>query len=247
MRFHGPQFRARSPWWGPDLQTLRNVLRGPSAEIRAAREQSLILPLADGSGDALCGELAFPIAERSAEEGAPKPLVVLVHGLSGSAESAYMVTSAGHWLALGHRVLRLSLRGAGASRAHCRFQYHPGRTQDLRDALHALDPALRADGLVLVGYSLGGNMVLKFLAEHGAEFPIHAAASVSAPIDLSAASQRFLHSRNKLYHRHLLATMKLECFGGKAEISESERPVSSGASSPARVGMKPYGPSSVPS
>ena len=216
-------FRARSPWWGPDLQTLRNMLRGPIAQITAADERRVLLQLADGSGDALAGELAIPNPDARRAADAPRPLAVLIHGLSGSADSAYVLTSASHWLERGHAVLRLSLRGAGASREHCRLQYHAGRTQDLRDALNALDPGLSGEGIVLVGYSLGGNMVLKFLAEHGADFPIRAAASISAPIDLSASSQRFLAKRNIIYHRHLLATMKLECFEGKAETSERER------------------------
>ena len=63
----------------------------------------------------------------------------------------------------------------------------------------------------------------QFLAEYGDEFPIRIGASVSAPIDLAAASARFLAPRNRLYHRHLLQTMKAECFGGAAEISDEER------------------------
>jgi hypothetical protein len=134
-----------------------------------------------------------------------------------------MCLSARHWLARGHAVLRLNLRGAGPSREHCALQYHAGQSADLRDALAALPPGLLGGGLVLVGYSLGGNMLLKFLAEYGADFPVRAAASVSAPIDLAAASQRFLAPRNRLYHLHLLRNMKRECFGGAARVSESER------------------------
>jgi predicted alpha/beta-fold hydrolase len=149
--------------------------------------------------------------------------VVLVHGLSGSEDSVYMQLSARHWLARGHPVLRLNLRGAGPSRAHCRFQYHAGRSEDLRDALHGLRPERTRHGLVLVGYSLGGNMLLKFLAEFGSEFPVRVAASVSAPIDLAAASQRFLAPRNRLYHLHLLRSMKTEALGAGVSLSREER------------------------
>jgi hypothetical protein len=214
-----PEFRARLPWWGPDLQTLRNPLRVRATRLEGFPERRLELPLGDGSGDALVATLNEPAPPESARG----PLVVLVHGLSGSEESAYMLTSARHWLARRHRVLRLNLRGAGPSRALCRMQYHAGRSGDLREALRALPAELRAEGLILVGYSLGGNVLLKFLAEYGAELPIVAAASVSAPIDLSAASQRFLAPRNLVYHRHLLSSMKAECFGGAAVVTEAER------------------------
>jgi predicted alpha/beta-fold hydrolase len=212
-----PPFRPRAPWFGADLQTLRNVLRGPAIDSARRDATEVVLPLDDGTGDALVGALEQPAPARGS-----KALVVLIHGLSGSADSAYMLASAAAWLERGHPVLRLNLRGAGASRAHCRLQYHAGRTGDLRNALRALGPDALRNGLVLVGYSLGGNMLLKFLAEYGRDLPIRAAASVSAPIDLSAASQRFLALRNRPYHRHLLATMKLECFGGRSEISPSE-------------------------
>lgn len=216
-RLRFPEFLPRLPWWGPDLQTLRNPLRVRATRMQSVGEQRLQLPLGDGSGDALVATLNVPT-----RPAAGSALLVLVHGLSGSEESPYMLASTRHWLDRGHRVLRINLRGAGPSRATCRLQYHAGRSEDLRDALLALDPLLLESGLLMMGYSLGGNVLLKFLAEYGRELPILAAASVSAPIDLSAASQRFLAPRNRIYHRYLLRAMKAECFGGGAEIGEEE-------------------------
>jgi predicted alpha/beta-fold hydrolase len=220
-----PPFQARAPWWGADLQTLRNVLRGPAiaAEARApSRGKRLILPLGDGSGDRLSALLERP-AEDEARPDAP--LAVLIHGLGGSEESTYLQASAAHLLAEGVPVLRLNLRGAGPSRALCQQQYHAGRTRDLRDALTNLPDSLVRGGLVLVGFSLGGNMLLKFLAEGQGLAPVRAAASISAPIDLAAASKRFLHPRNRFYHLHLLTGMKREALGEGAGVSDEEREV----------------------
>jgi predicted alpha/beta-fold hydrolase len=208
-----PTFSARLPWLGPDLQTLRNMLRPPRLALAGER---LELPLADGSGDRLAAMLHQP-AERTA------PLAVLIHGLSGGEDSPYMLVSAAALLERGHPVLRLNLRGAGASRPLCRFQYHAGRTADLRDALAALDPTLTADGLLLIGFSLGGNMLLKFLAEHAGTLPVRAAAAVSAPIDLAAAARRILMRRNAVYHWNLLRAMKFEALAPAAELAPSER------------------------
>jgi predicted alpha/beta-fold hydrolase len=213
-----PAFAPRLPWWGPDLQTLRNVLRPPAPPAPPTAETaSLALPLVDGSGDALVARLQRPAFDTG------RPLAVLIHGLSGSADSAYMHTSAAALLRRGHPVLRLDLRGAGASRASCRLQYHAGRTADLRDALRGLPEGSLAGGLVLMGFSLGANLLLKFLAEYGAGFPIVAAASVSAPIDLSAASRRFMAPRNRFYQRHMLAAMKAEATAGGAALDDGER------------------------
>ena len=104
----------------------------------------------------------------------------------------------------------------------CTEQYHAGRSEDLRDALHALPSELFEHGIVLVGYSLGGNMLLKFAAEYADRFPVVAVASVSAPIDLAAASARLLDRRNWIYQWHLLRTMKRECFGGPVLPSPEE-------------------------
>ena len=170
----------------------------------------------DGSGDRLVGELNRPV------EGSGKPLVVLIHGLTGCSTGAYMLASAFSLLRLGYPVLRLNLRGAGPSRPLCRQQYHAGRSADLRDALAGLPSGLLADGLFAVGYSLGGNMLLKYLAEQGEAGPVRAAASVSAPIDLSAASRRLMARRNQLYHDWLLRRMQEEALAGEA-LTDAER------------------------
>lgn len=211
-----PHFAPRLPWLGPDLQTLRNMLRPPRPRLERFAAQRLELPMADGSGDRLTALLHQPAERRG-------PLAIVIHGLSGSEESPYMQVTAGALLEHGHPVLRLNLRGAGPSRPLCRWQYHAGRTEDLRDAILALDPALAVDGLLLVGYSLGGNLLLKFLAEHGRALPIRAAAAVSAPLDLAAASRRILMPRNRVYHWNLLRAMKIEARTPAAQLAPSER------------------------
>lgn len=217
-----PAFRPRAPWWGGDLQTLRNFIVRPQPRFDGAVSERLVLPLADGSGDRLSALLQRPAEAASGERG-DAPLVVLVHGLAGSEESHYMGASAAHLLARGHPVMRLNLRGAGPSRPLCRLQYHAGRSGDLRDALRALSEGLVGRGIVLVGYSLGGNLLLKFLAEYGADFPIRAAVSVSAPIDLEAASRRFLDRRNLVYQWHMLRHMKREALADGARLDPGER------------------------
>ena len=170
--------------------------------------------MGDGSGDRLVAKLvpAPPGAE-------PRPLVLLVHGLGGSSESGYVAVTTAHLHERGFSVLQLNLRGAGESRPLCREQYHAGRTQDFRDAVGALPEPLVANGVVAVGYSLGGNLVLKAAAEFGG---LRGVVSVSAPIDLKAASYRFLAPRNWGYHRYLLTGMKRECRAAPGGLSEDE-------------------------
>ena len=179
-----PAFHERAPWLGGDLQTLRNFLLGVLVKDPVLGGERLALALNDGTGDALSAALHRP-------EGAiTKPLVVLIHGLTGCEDSSHVIRSTVYFLGRGYPVLRLNLRGAGPSRPLCRSHYHAGRSEDLAAVLTTLQgeyPDVLVEGICPIGYSLGGNMLLKFMAELDGRLPIRAAASVCAPIDLKEA------------------------------------------------------------
>ena len=199
LRVNFPQFQERAPWFGGDLQTLRNFFarrmgRGPGV----LPGEQLKLPLSDG------GKLAARLTE-----GEPNmPLAVVIHGLTGCETATNVVVAAQHLNGLGYSVLRINLRGAGPSAGLAKGHYHAGRTQDLYDGLSSLDPALMRGGMIFMGFSLGGNMLLKFLAESEKDFPVRAAVAVSTPIDLAESAARLLLRRNCLYHHWLLKRMK---------------------------------------
>ncbi len=195
-----PPFRPRAPWWGPDLQTVRNFLCNDYPELSAWPAEELNFPMANG--DRLSGSL-HQLAEPT-----QRPTVVLIHGFTGCADSAYMLASARHLLQCGYPVLRLNLRGAGPTRPDCRELYHAGRSDDFRRVVAEFPSRLAENGLAAVGFSLGGNMLLKYLGEEGTATPFDVAVSISAPIDLALATQRISAPRNWLYHRWLVANTK---------------------------------------
>ncbi|WP_044560857.1 YheT family hydrolase [Azospirillum sp. B4] len=213
-----PPFQPRAPWWGPDLQTLRNTLRRPRHTLPPG--QALVFPMEDGTGDSLAGTLHPPVVPAPG-----RPLVVLIHGLAGSEDSPYIRSAAAAVLARGHAALRLNLRGAGPFVGRTRQRYHAGRTADARAVLAQLardHPERVAAGIVVVGYSLAGNMVLKLMGEPGLPPVARGAVAVSAPIDLSATSHRFLKRRNRPYHLWLLRQMKAETLAQVAEPGSAE-------------------------
>jgi predicted alpha/beta-fold hydrolase len=219
-----PPFRARAPWWGGDLQTLRNSFVGPRLTLSRWPEQTVELDLNDGSGDRLLGQLQLP----SAPDAVPRTCIVLVHGLGGDETSSYLQASAQFWLERNHPVLRLNQRGAGPSREICRFQYHAGKSEDLHAGLASFcdqQPSLAAQGLAVVGFSLGGNVALKFASEGPGALPVRAVASVSAPIDLALASRRLHERRNYLYLRYLLHRLRRDTLGPGAQLTPDEREV----------------------
>lgn len=209
-------FAPRFPWRTGDLQTLRNSLV-PAQRLDAWPGERLQLPMDDGSGDVLAAMLHRPHAPRG------RPLAVLIHGLTGCEDSAYVRATARTLLGAGHAVLRLNLRGAGPSGPHCAHRYHAGRTDDLRAVLAALDPALKADGIVAVGYSLGANMLLKYLGEEGVAAPFEAAVAVSAPIDLAATAHRFHAPRNRVYLAYMMRRIRHETLRPNAALDAAMR------------------------
>jgi predicted alpha/beta-fold hydrolase len=219
-----PPFRPRFPWWGGDLQTIANRLRGVSTSLAPHASERLGFALSDGTGDTLLASLDRPAAPRPGA-----PLTLLIHGLTGSADSLYIFSMARLLLDRGGPVLRLNLRGAGPSRPVCSQHYYAGRSQDFRALLPLLPDELTRDGVMAVGYSLGGAMLLKYLGEEGAASPLAAAATVSAPIDLAVTCRYMMRLRNRLYHHYILGLMKVEATGEGAVVSAAERGAIMGA------------------
>ena len=218
MSLDPPPFRPRFPWWGGDLQTVANVLAPPRCDLAPHASERLPIALNDGTGDTLVCTLDRPRTPRPGT-----PLVILIHGLTGSQESHYIYSMARTMLERGQRVLRVKLRGAGLSRPSCKGQYYAGRSQDFRALLAGLPDELTREGMVAAGYSLGAAMLLKYLGEEGSACPLAAAASISTPIDLSLTCRNMMRPRNTLYHRHILGQMKIEATAGGAEITAAER------------------------
>ena len=206
-----PRFVPRPPWIGGDLQTLRNVLRPPGEILAPWPGEEMRFAMKDATGDELIGMFHRPGAERERlTEDRGQPLVLLLHGLTGDQDSTYMRVTARELLMAGYSVLRLNWRGAGPTLGKTRSFYHAGRTDDLFAVIGNMSGALAGNGIAAIGYSLGGNVLLKYLAERGSLSYLRAAIAVSPPIDLRATQQRVAEYRNRRYHRYLLARMREE-------------------------------------
>ncbi|HTY79851.1 MAG TPA: alpha/beta fold hydrolase [Candidatus Bathyarchaeia archaeon] len=191
----------RPPWWyrGKHLQTLWGPLlrRGRRPALRRERVET-------PDGDFVDLDW-LPGRERGA------PLVLILHGLEGSARSHYALGLLRELEKLGWRGLVLHFRSCGGEVNRSRRFYHSGDTSDLEFVLSRLttrEPQLRVG---LVGVSLGGNVILKWLGERGERVPGHvaAAAAISTPFNLAACASVLDRGLNRrLYTATFLATMK---------------------------------------
>jgi predicted alpha/beta-fold hydrolase len=214
-------FRERFPWIGGDLQTVRNYLVPPSRILGRWPGERVEFDAGDGTGDRLLAALHRPDPANARRDA---PLVVLVHGLTGCEGSFYVLETARFLLAHGISVLRLNLRGAGPSRGTCGGHYSAASSGDIARVVEVVGGAV-----ALVGYSLGGSIVLRYLADDGVPARVRAAIVVSTPIDLAATARRLLRPRNAIYHRWLLARMKEEALSGAARLAPGESEAVMGA------------------
>jgi predicted alpha/beta-fold hydrolase len=135
--------------------------------------------------------------------------LVLVHGLEGSSDAGYMRTMAKAALDAGYAVNRFNIRTCGGTERLANTLYHAGLTGDLRYVLRQMRHDARPP-VHLVGYSLGGNMVLKLAGELGDEAPelVASVCGVSTPIDLSACARLLAQRQNRIYERRFLKRMR---------------------------------------
>lgn len=137
-----------------------------------------------------------------------RPLLVLLHGLESSAESNYaqqLLKAADNrnW----HAVV-LHFRDCGDYRNRLPRRYHAGETNDLRYFLNKLRTEGYAGPILAAGYSLGGNVLLKYLGEDGALTPVQAAVAVCVPLSLQRCADALMQGFSRVYQRHLLRRMK---------------------------------------
>jgi predicted alpha/beta-fold hydrolase len=130
----------------------------------------------------------------------PNTAILVVHGLGGSWDRPYCIRAARAASRLGWSCLRLALRGADRSGADF---YHGGLYEDLVVALHS--PELRdVQRVLLLGYSLGGHVVLRAAASGELPTNVVGAASICAPVQLDTAADHLDLSRTRLYRRHVM-------------------------------------------
>jgi len=194
-----PYSEFRPPLWlpGGHLQTL--VPR----YIRRLSMAGEPVEIATPDGDCLYADL-YPGVSIEA------PLLILSHGLEGSARSGYILGMARLALSRGWSVLAWNLRSCGPRLNKTPAIYHSGCSEDL-EAVIRWGRAAGWSRLLLGGFSLGGNVTLKWLGERGEsarDYGVLAAATASVPIDLLACVRTLERPINWVYHKHFVRSMK---------------------------------------
>lgn len=136
--------------------------------------------------------------------------LVIWHGMEGSTNSIYMIAMADKGFRAGFNVVRVNYRNCGDTEHLSPTLYHGGMSGDLRAVLDELITKDELKRLFVVGFSLGGNMVLKLIGEYGDDPPteVVAACVVSPSVDLRASTDKILDKQNWIYHKSFVRSLK---------------------------------------
>jgi uncharacterized protein len=181
----------------PHVQTLLGNLL-PAPRLRYPTRERIVR-LADGDGLVL-----HDTVPQNWQPGGR--IALLVHGLGGSHRSGYMRRVARLLLPHGLRVVCMDLRGCGRGLPLARRPYHGGCSDDVRAAVAAIRSWDPASGVTLIGFSLGGNIVLK-LAGEAAERAVDGLERVAAlapPADFERCAALLAEPRNRFYEQYFV-------------------------------------------
>jgi len=190
-------------WWvpGAHLRTLwgKFVRRPPPLEARVQRWMM-------DDGDEVELRRLEPRGARASHGGR----LLVLHGLEGTIRSHYLRGLLARAHERGWAADALIFRTCNGEMTRTRRLYHSGETTDLDSVVRRLLQEHGSQPLALAGFSLGGNVLLKWLGEHGANLPqqVRAAAAVSVPFDLERGARFIERGFARVYTRHFLRTLR---------------------------------------
>ena len=195
-----PTFRPLPLLGNAHAQTILGTLLHRSRFSFPYRERHLVLP----DGDHL---LLYDSVPKNWQPG--QPMVVLLHGLTGSHRSGYNQRLAQLLVPMGYRVVRMDMRGAGRGIRWAKKCYNAGSSADVRAVLAELNQWSPKSSVAVVGFSLGGNMALKLAGECQLH-PVRnlaAVAALNSPINLRDCSELLSQPHNHRYTRFFASAL----------------------------------------
>jgi len=181
------------------LQTIFPVLTRKVALITTVRER-----IETPDGDFL--DLDWDTSNASSR------LLIMTHGLEGSSTNPYVQAMAAAASRNGWDTLAWNLRGCSGQPNRLARSYHSGATEDLATVIGHVRGTGRYQRIDLVGFSLGGNLTLKYLGDCGSNLPIEIGAAVtfSVPCDLASSSLQLERPMNRIYMHRFLRTLRIK-------------------------------------
>ncbi len=196
-----PPFRPHLLLGNPHLQTIASFFQ--SVDLSKSKTQRYVVRTDDD--DVLVIHDNIPKKWITGDR-----IVILLHGLCGSHQSTHVVRTAEKLRRSGYRTIRMDMRGQGDSQYLSRGHGHGAASDDLAAVIRAVHSLSPLSYITLIGFSLGGNMVLKLCGRWGQQPPsyVDSAIAVSPPIDLIMCSGNLRQWGNRMYDYFFCSQLK---------------------------------------
>ena len=189
-----------APWLpGPHLQTIvASLCAGPGVSVPTEHRVVRVSP-----GSSIRLDINRP-------RGASRGTLLLVHGMGGSGESAYMRRTARHAIGCGFTGVRMNLRNCGGTERLADSLYNAGQSGDVGRAVEDLGRAGFARPFVVAGFSLGGNLILLYAGREGDGCAADAVVAVNPPIELETCARAIEAPSNRVYQAYYVLRLRAQ-------------------------------------
>jgi uncharacterized protein len=214
---HAAEFMPRRFLRNGHVQTIAgNFL--PRVDMLPAAESQLVevSPVIDGQ---IASQVRCDCHWQPESVRASRPTAIIVHGLEGSSNSQYVVGNSNKLWLSGCNIIRMNMRNCGGTEALTPTLYHSGLSGDVLVVMRFFIEQYGLESISLVGYSMGGNLVLKLAGDLGNAIPpqLHSVIGVSPAVDLAPSADALHQPLNRPYEMKFLRAL-LRRFRRKAAL-----------------------------
>ncbi|MEO6806720.1 MAG: alpha/beta fold hydrolase [Edaphobacter sp.] len=217
---HAEEFNPRRFLGNGHLQTIAgNYL--PRVNALPAPEPQLV-EVSPATANQIASQVLCHCHWQPEEIRAERPTAIIVHGLEGSSNSQYVVGNSNKLWRAGCNIVRMNMRNCGGTEALCSTLYHSALSGDVLAVMNFFVTKYALQSISLIGYSMGGNLVLKLAGELGTAAPqqLHSVIGVSPVVDLGPSADALHLPQNRLYEMKFLRAL-LRRFRRKAMLFPS--------------------------
>jgi predicted alpha/beta-fold hydrolase len=204
---HAAEFAPRRFFSNGHLQTILGNFLPRTNSLPPA--ENVLVEISAASPGLVASRIRCDCHWQPAEVRSSRPTAIIVHGLEGSSESQYVIGNANKLWQAGSNVVRMNMRNCGGTEALTPTLYHSGLSGDVGAVMRHVIAAHNLSSISLIGYSMGGNLVLKLAGELGASAPpqLRAVVGISPAIDLGPSADALHSPANRVYEMRFLRAL----------------------------------------
>jgi uncharacterized protein len=204
---HAPEFAPHRFFSNGHLQTILGNFLPRTNSLPPA--EPVLVEVSPATPTQIASQVRCDCHWQPAEVRASRPTVIIIHGLEGSSNSQYVVGNSNKLWQAGANIIRMNMRNCGGTEALAPTLYHSGLSSDVEAIMYHFVALYGLTSISLIGYSMGGNLVLKLAGELGPDAPpqLHSVIGVSPAIDLGPSADALHEPLNRLYELRFLRAL----------------------------------------